>query len=81
MVKFSYGFFLFVILYKYLMSKKVYYYFFVVLNIVVMVIYIVKMINVICLFIVINGNNLGVFWGVKCIMNLINIILYYYDLY
>lgn len=73
--KLSHGFSSFVTLYKYLMSKKVYHHSFVASNIVAMVTYIVQMTNVICLSIVINGNNLGVFRGVKCIMNSINTTL------
>lgn len=77
----SHGFSSFVTLYKYLMSKKVYHHSFVASNIVAMVTYIVKMTNVICLSIVINGNNLGFFRGVKCIMNSINTTPHHHDLY
>lgn len=79
--KLSHGFSSFVTLYKYLMSKKVYHHSFVASNIVAMVTYIVKMTNVICLSIVINGNNLGFFQGVKCIMNSINTTPHHHDLY
>lgn len=75
--KLSHGFSTFVTLYKYLMSKKVYHHSFVASNIVAMV----KMTNVICLSIVINGNNLGFFRGVKCIMNSINTTPHHHDLY